>query len=297
MTRSSLLYAWVAGLVTGAAYADQINDRQTLESFLGAGGILEEFESFEVDPGVAVALDESIIDHTTMTNGQGPGLVESGVEYDGFGLLTWNGAGFEGIPTKSLQSQDRLSLMWLRFDPPVSAVGFDLHEFSFSANSVTISVIDSHDQLIDFVHLTVRGGQPEFFGYEAPDIASIRIRGSMFWTPAIDDHLYGDPGFALSIDGPCPGRVTLRSANGTHSGPVAFVGAAGEGSVVIPPRRPCAGVVLDLDSTARLLGVVRADETGVASFSVEIPPAACGHARVQAIDLTTCAVSNAGAIR
>jgi hypothetical protein len=98
---------------------------------------------------------------------------------------------------------------------------------------------------------------------------------------------------SLRALGTCPGPMRFKVEGASADGRVAYAYARGEGSVVIPPGKPCAGTVLGLDATVRLAGVERADENGVARLDIhDIPPRACGRIYLQAIDLTTCATTN-----
>ncbi len=95
----------------------------------------------------------------------------------------------------------------------------------------------------------------------------------------------------LTTSGTCPGRVTLVAENATANQFVAFIYARGAGSVVIPSGL-CAGTRLGLNASAALLSTVRANLIGRAVFSGNVPPGACNHILIQALDAATCSTSN-----
>ncbi|MFG0330715.1 MAG: FG-GAP repeat domain-containing protein [Phycisphaerales bacterium] len=99
-------------------------------------------------------------------------------------------------------------------------------------------------------------------------------------------------GLTLNIQGVCPGQMTLRATGARPDATVAFLYAFGRGSVSIPPGNPCAGTKLGLDATATLLRTARADASGVAAVSGEAPANACDRVFLQALDVSTCEVSN-----
>jgi hypothetical protein len=70
---------------------------------LGGGGTTETFENFSVADGTSVILDATPLTSTTVTNGQGPGLIVPGLTIsDNGGELQWNGNYYYGLPTKTV---------------------------------------------------------------------------------------------------------------------------------------------------------------------------------------------------
>ena len=55
-------------------------------------------------------------------------------------------------------------------------------------------------------------------------------------------------------------------------------------------------LLLELDDSMRPLRSVTADAAGVASFTLTAPPAACRVILIQALDATSCATSDVGAL-
>jgi hypothetical protein len=100
--------------------------------------------------------------------------------------------------------------------------------------------------------------------------------------------------FSLWLSGTSGGQVGVKIAGATPGGQVGVAWAKGGGGPTpIPAGFPCAGVMMNLNSTMSLLGVATADATGKAMIGPQfVPSSAVGTIRVQAIDLTTCEVSN-----
>lgn len=102
----------------------------------------------------------------------------------------------------------------------------------------------------------------------------------------------GAPPLTLNKQGPCPGLMTLTVNGATPGGQVAIVWGL-TAPFVIPPGKPCVGTALGvtpLNPNAFAVGVANAQ--GTATFTGNVPAAACGRIEVQAIDLQTCRTSN-----
>lgn len=97
--------------------------------------------------------------------------------------------------------------------------------------------------------------------------------------------------FRLAFTGGCPGQARFSVAGATPTGQVVFVLGFGDRAVV-PPGLPCAGMVLDVGGPALTYVTRRADSLGQAVVTGNLPASACGRARVQAMDLSTCGKSN-----
>lgn len=102
------------------------------------------------------------------------------------------------------------------------------------------------------------------------------------------------PSFSLWLAGTSNGQMGVKLTGATPGGQVGVAWAKGGGGPTpIPAGLPCAGVMMNLNSTMRLLGVTAADTSGKAMIGPQfVPSSAVGTIRVQAIDLTTCEVSN-----
>ncbi len=99
----------------------------------------------------------------------------------------------------------------------------------------------------------------------------------------------------LTVVGACPGPLTLEVTGAAPQSRVGFLGARSAGASEVPGGAPCAGTGLGLASPLRALGLGTADGDGVAVLSFDAPAGACG-AVAQAIDLTTCKVSDVGGL-
>lgn len=95
----------------------------------------------------------------------------------------------------------------------------------------------------------------------------------------------------LAVSGLCP-SMQFDISGMTANGQMALLYANGQGSFTVPSGVPCAGVVLGLDSTTRLATMLTADASGIASLNVNVPAGVCGSVYLQALDLTTCGVSD-----
>ncbi|MFW5652761.1 MAG: hypothetical protein ACOC0P_01845 [Planctomycetota bacterium] len=111
---------------------------------------------------------------------------------------------------------------------------------------------------------------------------------------AIDDLCYedGESGPLLSFSGNCPGTGTFEVFDVTPNGSVALVYGLGTGPTTVPSGFPCAGTVLDVGNPNLDFVTFSVDANGNGSFQTFLPAVACGSINVQALDLTTCGVSN-----
>ena len=125
------------------------------------------------------------------------------------------------------------------------------------------------------------------FVYPALDSTNLaRLGPNFLWEPA------GGGGLELTVSGNCPGTTTFDVSGATPNGNVALVYGFGDGPTTIPSTFPCAGTVLNVGNPNLDNRVVSADANGNATLSTFVPGAACGAVNVQALDVTTCAVSN-----
>lgn len=98
----------------------------------------------------------------------------------------------------------------------------------------------------------------------------------------------------LAVEGSCPGPLTLSVTGAVPGSRVLFLGAPSTGSLVSPPGATCAGIQMSLGQGVRSLGSATADAEGRASLDFTAPPAACGRARLQALETTSCRSSRVG---
>jgi len=90
--------------------------------------------------------------------------------------------------------------------------------------------------------------------------------------------------FTLSSSGTCGGTMTFRTAGFTPGGQVAFL--YGFPGVFTWTGSPCTGTTVDIANPTIA-------QLSTATFlTTTVPAAACGRIRVQAVDVSTCSVSN-----
>ncbi len=127
-------------------------------------------------------------------------------------------------------------------------------------------------------------GAPGFVAYMPP----IGLLGGIEFVP-------GQPApFSLGVKGTSGGPMGAFAAGATPGGNVAFLFAQGGGGpTLIQSGMPCSGYWIDLNGTAALIQVARADAQGKVEIGpAQVPPLQAGNMRLQALDLTTCATSN-----
>lgn len=93
----------------------------------------------------------------------------------------------------------------------------------------------------------------------------------------------------LVLSGSCPGTMQLSLSGQTPGGRVALLRGDAEGTAEVPVGS-CAGTPTGLDAP-RLLTVITMDGNGAFEGAPDVPIAACG-TYFQALDLTTCVVTN-----
>jgi hypothetical protein len=88
--------------------------------------------------------------------------------------------------------------------------------------------------------------------------------------------------------------LKVKIAGARPFGQVAVLAANGIGGPTTTPTGfPCAGVELDLNSSMRLLGTGFADQDGLLELGpAPMPAGAISNIRVQAVDLSSCDVTN-----
>jgi len=102
----------------------------------------------------------------------------------------------------------------------------------------------------------------------------------------------GTPVLTLEFSGDCPGQGAFTVTNATPGAKVALVYGFGDGPTTIANTLPCAGTVLDVGNPNLANRITRADANGVADLNTNLPAAACGRVRVQALDLSSCETSD-----
>jgi len=195
---SKVALASAVAALTSSALAQEIPNRTALEVLLGANLILEDFETFQMPADATVSLDAEVLDATTVTNHQGPGLVEPGASYwaPPSNLIHWNGDGWYGITTQSFFINFTCGSVHIEYDPPVQAFGVDLANILPGLPCAGFAqVIDQGGSNVGLAHFAV-GDQPgdrTFVGWRHdPGISEVVLHSlDTFWSPILDDHGYG----------------------------------------------------------------------------------------------------------
>lgn len=177
------------------AGAQQINTRAALNALL-VSSTTDDFESFAIGVGGAVNLDVSILDSSSIANGQGPGLVNPGAKYSdpSSTQLQWNGDQYFGLNTKTLLSNGASGDIRIDYANFTQAMGVDVKVFSGFGFQGTMDVYNGAN-LVGSVNLSLAGNAGEFFfaGYQnAAGITHVVVKSPTWsWSPIIDDHTYG----------------------------------------------------------------------------------------------------------
>ncbi|MBC8406040.1 MAG: hypothetical protein H8E15_12490 [Planctomycetes bacterium] len=104
------------------------------------------------------------------------------------------------------------------------------------------------------------------------------------------------PHFSLWLNGTTGHYMQAKMTGITPNGQAAVLWAKGEGGpTLIPSGLPCAGTMMDLNSSMQKLSIVTADANGEAVLGPgpkRVPSSAKGFIWLQAVDLTTCETSN-----
>jgi len=102
------------------------------------------------------------------------------------------------------------------------------------------------------------------------------------------------PPFSLWTTGETGGPMSVRAVGATPGGTVAVLLAIGRGGpTAIPGGYPCAGTLLDLNSSLSPLRILRANAQGRLEIGpLQVPTSYGGTTHLQAVDLQTCRTSN-----
>lgn len=227
-------------------------------STLCAQGRVEDFESFSVADGSAVTFTsaQTTLNSSTVLNGQGPGLVESGCTYVASGIcanngLAWNGANYFGLPSRCIYANCENGVIEWTYSRAQCRVVFELLAFAGFSDTVTVTSYDSTDSVIEVQASILVGGGASIATVElyGPDIKRVVVDGDLPWSPMIDNHEYGSiPGTGCSgavID--CdsapsstqPFSLTSTTISGC-TGPVAVLfGACAVAPIPVEPPIAC----------------------------------------------------------
>ncbi|MBS1703391.1 MAG: PEP-CTERM sorting domain-containing protein [Armatimonadetes bacterium] len=187
----------LSGIAT-AANAQQILTRGDLNSILSTSAT-DDFETLSLATDTSVFTPGSVLDSTTMVNGQGPNLVHDGARYvnTSGGLFSWNGDQYFGLNTNTLVADNVDGTMEIDYANPVGAMGLDVTSFAGDGYTGTMNVYNGAD-LLGTVNFSVSGNQGEsvFLGWQSTQlITSVTLTETDYlFSPIIDNHTYGSVG-------------------------------------------------------------------------------------------------------
>ncbi|TAH34431.1 MAG: hypothetical protein EYC70_15940 [Planctomycetota bacterium] len=97
----------------------------------------------------------------------------------------------------------------------------------------------------------------------------------------------------LMVLGPCPGTLRAALTGASPRDRIAFLYSVGSSGPFTIPSGPCAGTQVELGASVALGVMSNVGELGNArSVYFPVPAGACGQLRIQALNLTTCEISN-----
>lgn len=209
----------VAGLLgialVGGANAAAIGSRAALQVLLGGPGTLENFEGYSVGAGGATGVScdtGSVLNASSICDGQGPGLVNSGISLiKTGGGFQWDGAGYFGAPSREfLIGAGASQPLIVDFTSAVNAFGLDLRAFSGYDATASIDIFAADDvTVIGTLSGVALGsdGIPVFAGWEdAGGIGGFSLSQSgQSWSPIIDNVEWG----GARNNTPEPGSLAL----------------------------------------------------------------------------------------
>lgn len=128
--------------------------------------------------------------------------------------------------------------------------------------------------------------------------------GTNYWTGgdgthcAYDNFVMGPPRYSMSVEGQCPGRLTISWNNATPNATQGMAFGNNLGTTNIPNAFPCAGTPLGIAGGVQLVdppGYFSTGGSGSGSFSGNAGAAACGH-YLQLVEGGTCQTTNVAQI-
>jgi len=98
----------------------------------------------------------------------------------------------------------------------------------------------------------------------------------------------------LETQDDCPGEMTFTASSMTPNSMVVFLYSRGEDDFRIPSGSPfCGDLLLGLKRNTLKIGeITSADNSGTATWTVNVPGLACGRIFLQAVDLYGCRITN-----
>ncbi len=130
-------------------------------------------------------------------------------------------------------------------------------------------------------------GQQLYDAWRGTGMAAPEVMATASWTGAPGGPVLGISGLVAGA------TANLSLVGGTPGGMIGFAYSLSGGGPASLPAGPCGVVTVDLSAPVSVLSIQPADGTGAADVSVPVPAGATGAAVwFQALDLTTCALSN-----
>ncbi|MCC7290606.1 MAG: hypothetical protein IT449_00930 [Phycisphaerales bacterium] len=193
-----------------------LGSRAELNTLLGGGGTTDDFEAFSIADGGATSNANTVLDETTIYEGQGPGLVNDGASYLTTSDLQWNGNGYFSLPTRTILGNSGDNTILIRYDAFTQAMGVDVLAFSGYGDNAVVDVYDTAGAPIGSMTVSIPGdASPLFVGFHHnAGIGSVRLTHTNWsWSPILNDHTYGT---ACGSD-ECPGGATLKTRTKTKT--------------------------------------------------------------------------------
>jgi hypothetical protein len=239
------------------------------------------------------------LDENTVAGPYGPGLVVDGCTYSdpaGIGLYYygfWGGQvdGSVGVSTNGGPAELRMD-----YDAPVDFVEVVVSVGNGWPDTADVTAYDAGGAVLanQTGIVLVDPQNPVTVTLTQPGIAYVTVvsSGAYNWGPYVNSHEYGTSGPALAATGTSGGVMTFDLSGFPAGGSIAIVyGPAGS----LTGNAPCGPVTVDLlplnFPPPSQLVLLTADASGAAQYVQSVPAAAFG-LRVQAVDLTGCAVTN-----
>ncbi len=249
-------------------------------AFMGVDGSIDNVGSFSVQPYPG---SQNYIHLFSFMDATNP------VDFRAF-YLAYNAAGTAHVaPGESPGSSwESLSMNhWYRFG---TVIDFDSNRIVYVwITDLTTGLSDGHCPTDWYLQGGEVGGQPTPTGFR---FFAGGGNGSDNVTAWDNMNVEASDMFAC-LDGECPGDVRLVVFGATPRGKVAIV-AGTKGGTFVNPGSTCNGITLDLKPPF-LPGfplILNADGNGRVIVSSSLVNNLCGRINVQAVDLTTCNVSN-----
>lgn len=114
--------------------------------------------------------------------------------------------------------------------------------------------------------------------------------GSIHKGHFVSGQVVPEPQLTLQTIGTCP-SVSFEITGAMANGQVALLYSFAPGSFLIPAGYACAGTMLGLDNTVTLGTLQTANAAGTILWPTTVPAGACGQVYLQALDLTSCGLS------